>query len=51
LRSSRHPRLTVETMFCSWGTMPGSIEAGGAMESGVAGAGLGGAPAGLGTGA
>ena len=50
-KSSRQPRLTVETMFWSCGTMPGSMEAGGASERGVAGAGLGGAPAGLGTGA
>ncbi len=42
LRSSLQPRLTVETMFCSWGTMPWSMEWGGARaadESGVAGEG------------
>ncbi len=51
-RSSGQPKLTVETMFCSCGTMPGSMEGGGAMLGiaiGVGGIGLGGA--GLATGA
>ena len=52
-RSKGQPRLTVETIFCSWGTIPGSIE-GAEVEVcnwviGVGGIGLGGA--GLATGA
>ena len=55
LRSNVHPRLTVDTIFCSWGTIPGSIEAAVAIFvlkcviGALAGIGLGGA--GLATGA
>ena len=54
-KSRGHPRLTVDTMFCNWGTTPGSIVGGGAMfvlkcDAG-AGMGLGGIGPGLATGA
>lgn len=36
-RSSLHPRFTVDTIFCSWGTIPELSEAGVAGVIGVIG--------------